>query len=343
MTTSTTMTSTTTSTGTVGGMSCSSCSSSTGDGDGAAAIPRSHTFCENTISSPVEEHNSLQVLAGLWEAVCEDEHDNNSDYLTTSTSTLTFLLSRRQMFQLHKFGAYGVDTVSCATDGVVARMTHSGLYVVRSLLASAYCHHAGFFCYMTTTQNKKSTSKTTSTATKTFPKTAQSLIQGLNFALSTAACDVLLTPNAGGDSVVSECLSVELLSRMLFSNDTALVATEMDAKYYPSGGSMTDYVIRWGQAANVSVSVTRVFDGATFADAARILTKKLQGITFARRSLFAPVRGRDCSWVLHLFVPNGRVAKLVKRAWSKVDAKARGGVVVIVTIWNEPALYERTY
>ncbi|KAJ3029597.1 UNVERIFIED_CONTAM: hypothetical protein HDU68_011721 [Siphonaria sp. JEL0065] len=290
-----------------------------------------------------EEHNSFQVLAGLWEAVCEDEQDNNNDYSTaTSTLTLTFLLSRRQILQLHKFGAYGVDTVSCATDGVVARMTHSGLYVARSLLASAYCRHAGFFCYMTTTRNKKSTMKNT-TATKTFPKTAQSLVEGLNFALSTAARDVLLTPNAGGDSVVSECLSVELLSRMLFSNDTALVATEMDAKYYPSGGSMTDYVIRWGQSANVSVSVTRVFDGATFADAARILTKKLQGITFARRTLFAPVRGTDCSWVLHIFVPNGRVGKLVKRAWSKVDEKVRGGVVVIVTIWNEPALYERTH
>ncbi|KAI9328852.1 hypothetical protein BDR26DRAFT_873469 [Obelidium mucronatum] len=273
-------------------------------------------------------------MAGLWEAVCDSNDHTNDDYHNSTLQSL--LLSRKQILQLHKFAAYGVDTVTCPTDGVVARMPHSSLYVARSLLGSAYCRHSGFFCIMTTTTTttKPTTTTTVPTTTlKTSPEPSSSS-RTLNFALGPAARQVLLTPNAGGDSIVSECLSVELLSRLVFANDACtLVATEMDAKYYPSGGSMTDYVIRWGHSANVSVSVTRVFDGAT---------KKLRGVAFARRSLFAPVCGTDCSWVLHVFVPNGKVAKVVKRAWTKVDERVRGGVVVVVTIWSESVLYDRT-
>ncbi|ORY50418.1 hypothetical protein BCR33DRAFT_713228 [Rhizoclosmatium globosum] len=216
-------------------------------------------------------------------------------------------------------------------------MSHSALYVARSLVGSRFLKHPGFFCVMTTTRNKSSAVS----LLKKGKCSAVDRLENMSIKLGEAAHQVLVTPNAGGDSVVSECLSVEVLSRLLFSNDTTLIATEMDIRYFPSGGSMTDYLIKWG-TANVSVSVTRVFDGADLDGASRILEKKLRGVAFARKSLFAPVQGSECSWILHIFVPNGKVAKLVKKAWGKLDESVRGGVVVVVTIWKETALYDRT-
>ncbi|KAJ3340393.1 hypothetical protein HDU83_007106 [Entophlyctis luteolus] len=171
---------------------------------------------------------------------------------------------------------------------------------------------------------------------------------GKMFSLSPAACAVLKTPNAGGDSVVSESASVEVLSRALFCSERGgveLLATEMEVRYAPSGGAMTDYLLRWrsGKGGDdgtpVSVSATRVFDAA---DASRVIEKKLRGVVYARQSLFAPVCGEECAWVLHVFVADGSVAKAVRAAWRKTERSLRCGVVVVVTVWREQMLYERT-
>ncbi|KAJ3111913.1 hypothetical protein HK100_002511 [Physocladia obscura] len=295
---------------------------------------------KNVIPSNIPFYDGLQVpsptpdefnaMSALWNAFNDSDEEN---------MTVPQMRTRRQIaVDVAAFGAYGVDTIASTVDGVVLRISHSSMHVARSLLGAVFTRHAGFFCTMTV-----STPKLAALESRTpKPSDITSVL-----ALGSAARAILETPNAGGDSIVSECASVESLTRTLFGNTaTQLLATEMNVQYAPSGGSMTDYLVRWGYT-NVSVSVTRVFDATTntrvsTALATRILEKKLQGIQFARRALFAPVRGRDCAWMLHVFVPRGGDAKTVRHAWKRLASGIRNGVVVVVTVWSERLLYDRT-
>jgi hypothetical protein len=66
------------------------------------------------------------------------------------------------------------------------------------------------------------------------------------------------TANAGGDSVASEAIAFDVLSRMF---DASLEADEMAVRYGCNGGPMIDFLARVGQTP-ASVSVTRCFYGA---------------------------------------------------------------------------------
>ncbi|CAG5123681.1 unnamed protein product, partial [Candidula unifasciata] len=86
---------------------------------------------------------------------------------------------------------------------------------------------------------------------------------------------ILSVPNAGGNSVLSEVLSFELLSRCFSAK---LKQTEMEVEYFPHGGSITDYVCELFNTT-VGVSVTRAikFKGDfSLDDALRLLNKKLK-------------------------------------------------------------------
>ncbi|KAJ3408546.1 hypothetical protein HDU80_005263, partial [Chytriomyces hyalinus] len=297
-----------------------------------------------------EEVDPFYALSGLWNAVCdsdEEEHDASSSTAATTILTRRRFLKATRGVPVHEFGAYGIDTFISPVDGLILRMSRASLHFARNILSGSAV--AG---------GEWRNAACLFTMTATLPKTAAGLQQqqrgnGLmnRLVLGSAAHAVAVTPNAGGDSVVSECASVEVLARSLFSGCSrmTLLATEMDVKYYPSGGSMTDYLVMWNSVP-VSVSVTRAFDGCSsnnkntfsLAQATRLLKKKLLGIANARRTLFAPVRGVECSWVLHVFVPNGSIAKLVRLAFLKLDGSVKVGVTVLVTIWKDASLYART-
>jgi hypothetical protein len=106
--------------------------------------------------------------------------------------------------------------------------------------------------------------------------------------LSEDALRLSSTPNAGGSSILSEIFSCELLSRLL---DARLLLTEMQVRYYPVNSPMTDYVCEI-DGKIVSVSVTRAMTSPrrryTFADARRLLRKKLLGLIYSTRNMILP-------------------------------------------------------
>ncbi|KAI8615825.1 aspartic peptidase domain-containing protein [Chytriomyces sp. MP71] len=285
-----------------------------------------------------EEYHAFHGLSGLWNAVCDSDDDDSETRTATKRYTRRQLLRILFSVPIQEFAAYGVHVFASPADGLLLRMSHKSLHAARTLIQDArFRRVAACLFNMTATRVGGG--------------------DGAAFApaLGSAARRVRATPNAGGDSAVSEWLSVEVLTRTLFRGgddveEVAVLATEMEARYFPSGGSMTDYVVGWGGVA-VSVSVTRAFEGGgggergkgfTCVMAARLLGKKLAGVQNARRTLYAPVRGVDCAWILHVFVPNGRVAKTVRLAWLKAPNHLKQGVSVVVTIWKEDALYVRT-
>ncbi|XP_071958582.1 uncharacterized protein [Antedon mediterranea] len=101
--------------------------------------------------------------------------------------------------------------------------------------------------------------------------------------LSSSGKKLEMCPNAGGNSVESEVLSFEMLHRCFGAE---LLKTEMEVDYFPSGGAITDYTCRlFGITLGVSVTRAMKYKGQfdvedAREDATRLLTKKLNGMSF---------------------------------------------------------------
>ncbi|KAI8803946.1 hypothetical protein BJ742DRAFT_826625 [Cladochytrium replicatum] len=152
--------------------------------------------------------------------------------------------------------------------------------------------------------------------------------------------------NAGGDSVASEALSIEVVARAFGAE---LVCTEMGVEYFPAGGSMTDYVVAMQTARRrvvASVSVTRAMEVPGMpefgiAEAAKLLMKKLSGVKAAARNMVVP-RRVDVA-VLHVWASSGQVARKVRKAYRKVvPEEVKQGVVVLLTVAKCPAIFSRS-
>jgi len=139
---------------------------------------------------------------------------------------------------------------------------------------------------------------------------------------------MLTSPNAGGNSLASEVLSLEVLRMLL---NAKLSRTEMQLTYMPSG-KITDYscVIR---GAQYGVSVTRAlkFGGVfTRSDARALLEKKLFGIQQSTRNV---CEERWSKQILHIFAFDVNVAALLAHEWhSSISAELKANTTVLITV-----------
>ena len=145
------------------------------------------------------------------------------------------------------------------------------------------------------------------------------------------------TPNAGGASVRSEVMSMEILKRAF---GATLLATEMQAWYWPAHSPITDYVCTLN-GETVGVSVTRAFHFVssalfTAADARRLLAKKLQGVLNSTKAIVYPEFKRQ---VLHVFCRAQRVAELVLREYRSLGCELRGNTVLFLTVCEADWIY----
>lgn len=138
---------------------------------------------------------------------------------------------------------------------------------------------------------------------------------------------MLVNPNAGGSSKYSEILSYEILRSMYAAR---LVWSEMELKYFPSGGKITDYSAEvFGHYVGVSVARAMKFRG-TFvdADALRLLHKKLYGINCSS----ATVVGSFHKQILHLLAEHEYIAEVLQNVYPQLDSHLRSNTIVIVTV-----------
>lgn len=136
-------------------------------------------------------------------------------------------------------------------------------------------------------------------------------------------------PNAGGNSVVSEVLSYEMLKRTFGAE---LHKTEMEVVYFPYGGAMTDYTCKvFGTTVGVSVTRAMKFSGKyTLEDAQRILNKKLAGV----------IRSTETSlekWskqILHIWAETNDAANYLTQAYDTISDVTKYNTVVLITVAN---------
>lgn len=156
---------------------------------------------------------------------------------------------------------------------------------------------------------------------------------------SADALRMLNTPNAGGSSLLSEVLSCEMLNRCL---GATLAKTEMEIRYLFAYQPITDYTItlpNLSPRVHVGVSVTRAFafKGAyRKSDCRKLLWKKLSGILASTRNV---VDERFFKQILHVWVPNGKVARTVQATYKSLPIKVTRNTVVIISVVNAPWVF----
>lgn len=145
--------------------------------------------------------------------------------------------------------------------------------------------------------------------------------------LSIAAIRIATTPNAGGNSVVSEVLSFELFQRCF---NAKLLKTEMEVDYFPMGGSITDYVCDiFGHKVGVSVTRAMRYHGEfTEEDAYRLLTKKLRGVVQSTKNSMEKWEKQ----ILHVWTTSKDTANTLARVYHALESDVTSNTVVMVTV-----------
>lgn len=153
--------------------------------------------------------------------------------------------------------------------------------------------------------------------------------------LSADAEKILTVPNAGGNSVISEVVSCELLKKCF---QARLIKTEMEVDYFPEGGSITDYVCEIFRH-KVGVSVTRAmkyFGKYTEEDAEHLLMKKLKGVIQSSRNTLE-------NWnkqILHVWAQSNNIANTITKVYHTLPNEIRANTVVLVTTTNANFIFD---
>eukprot|EP00771_Trimastix_marina_P002248 gnl/Trimastix_PCT/3369.p2 GENE.gnl/Trimastix_PCT/3369~~gnl/Trimastix_PCT/3369.p2 ORF type:complete len:286 (+),score=88.23 gnl/Trimastix_PCT/3369:124-981(+) len=140
---------------------------------------------------------------------------------------------------------------------------------------------------------------------------------------------MLHEPNAGGSSIISEVLSLEVLERLY---DAQLLKTEMEIEYAHVGWKKTDYMVSiFSHVLGVSVTRAFKFKGTyCLEDARTILDKKLHGINVSSQGVLT--RDRWERQILHIWAPSRHVAQLIWEEYQRLGSELHSNTIVIVTI-----------
>jgi hypothetical protein len=135
-------------------------------------------------------------------------------------------------------------------------------------------------------------------------------------------------PNAGGRSVVSEALAIEVLARTINARN---VLTEMEIVVW-GGWKMVDFIADVGRT-RVGCSITRAMahpDPILFdqEEADRLIEKKLSGLVIARAGITK--RQRHSHALLVVWVQDKHIEPMIVSAFERV---------VTDPTYNEVALY----
>jgi hypothetical protein len=148
--------------------------------------------------------------------------------------------------------------------------------------------------------------------------------------LSEEAQMLIDCPNAGGNSEMSEAVSLDVLKTM-FGAD--LIKTEMDIRYQWANTKKTDYSCMMFDT-RLGVSVTRAMAFRrqfTEQDALHLLTKKLTGVNCSSRDVIIPD-----SWkkqLLHIWTKSHANAQVLKKVYDEqISDELKTNTTVVVTV-----------
>ena len=154
-------------------------------------------------------------------------------------------------------------------------------------------------------------------------------VQRRSVGLSQDSNRMLHTPNAGGNSLWSEVMSLELLQGMY---GASLLRLEMEI-LYGCHSKITDYsVVMMGHHLGVSVTRAMKFRGIfTTDDALYLLNKKLSGVVKSTRGVIRAHRWEK--QILHVWAECDYIAELVQRVYEEeLEDEMKANTMVICTV-----------
>ena len=165
--------------------------------------------------------------------------------------------------------------------------------------------------------------------------------------LNLPALQLINAGNAGGNSILSEAYSIELLNRYYDADNFIF---ENDIQYWHSTCSIIDY-ITYINNQRVGVSVTRALNyqnptDFTLHQATKLLQNKLYGLLIARNAVVAEQRYLHS--ILHIWVQNQKVCDIINHARQQIDIytlgpNVYGNVIILVSICDNNSLYENQH
>lgn len=143
----------------------------------------------------------------------------------------------------------------------------------------------------------------------------------------------LIMPNAGGNSIVSEVLSVEYMHMRFGAHN---IVNEMEVHYLDPNWKKVDYLCTINHE-RVGVSVTRAMgyptaDYFTVDDASRLIQKKMNGLVIARDGVDDSHRFHTS--FLHVFCQTAKIAVMMYEAMHRMPPDY-DGVIVLLSITPE--------
>lgn len=147
--------------------------------------------------------------------------------------------------------------------------------------------------------------------------------------LCLSSMKMLKLPNAGGNSLWSEVISLEVLISV---HKAKLLKTEMELEYWPLGCKITDYSIElFGDRVGVSVTRALKFGGIfTENDAQELLKKKLYGVNVSSKCVL-----RSHGWkkqILFVWAEQPYIGDLLLSAYHNLDNEFKSNTIVYLCV-----------
>lgn len=169
------------------------------------------------------------------------------------------------------------------------------------------------------------------------------------------AFQLLSKPNAGGSSIYSEALSIEILSRLLgvdlYKTETELKYSFIEKDNNGGSGPIMDYACHYccpsdDRILTLGVSVTRAMTWNSKSlkqvDTYRLLNKKLRGLYQSSEGILNAKFDRH---ILHIWTESGKNASLVRRVTKKLylENKYKNTIVLISIVNNDLVFFNNNH
>lgn len=158
----------------------------------------------------------------------------------------------------------------------------------------------------------------------------------------------LYEENAGGNSLVSEALSIEYFTKYMGATNVSL---EMEISYLCNNSNKVDFIFINGSGIRSGVSVTRAMaypDPRYFTreEAIRLLDKKLRSLISAQSGIDEEVTFSDS--YLHIWCQTDHISKIVESVYNNIDILEYGMVIngtinLVLTTSEWTPLYSNYY
>jgi len=168
--------------------------------------------------------------------------------------------------------------------------------------------------------------------------------------LSEYSKEIMILPNAGGNSLISEILSLEIMINIFKNcfprkrnNKLLSIITEGEVKYtFPNNSPKTDYIIKL-MNKSIAVSVTRAMHFGEFIftedKARKIISGKVRRIHESNKNVLPPYNWNN--QILHVITQREEYAKILKKVFNELDSEYTDKIFIICSVIESPLPFIR--